>query len=1233
MPMKIAEKRSLLPVELTINGRAVKARPGQTIVEVVREQDLDRIPTLCHDPRLEPFGSCFLCVVEVKGSRGLLTSCTTRVRDGMEVVTRSDRITRARKTALTLLLSDHYADCACPGQLACPAGVDIQGYLGLARLGHYREALRLIKEHNPLPVVCGRVCVRKCEAGCRRSLVDEPVGINYVKRFVSEHASVHPERRPPTLKRVALVGGGPAGLTCAYYLSLRGHSVTIYEAMPRLGGMLRYGIPEYRLPRAELDGEIDAILDLDVEVNCNKRLGRDFTLQDLRQEGFDAICLALGAPLGKKMGVPGEDAEGIEPALDFLRDTELHGPRELHGKVVVVGGGNSATDAARTAVRCGAEEVSILYRRTRKEMPAHHEEVDAAEHEGVRLEMLTAPVEVIKDAGTGRLKGIRCIRMELGEPDKSGRRRPVPVKGSEFEYPCSFVFPAIGQETEPEVFSGEPVDGRPAIGSGGTIEVDPATMACSLQGVFAGGDVVSGPAVVIDAIAQGRLAAEAMDEYLRTGEKNKKEPVFLCRRDDFGPIQERVYEDVVRVPRRKMPERAAEKRRKDFQQVEEGLSEADMKEEAVRCMECGCKSRFTCDLRKYAMEYDVDIGGLSGQVRRHKVDDSHPLVTFDANKCILCGRCIRACGDVLDISVFGFVGRGFDTTVKPAMGRVLAESACIACGACIESCPTGALTGKLPYGRQGPWKSTQVSSVCGFCSLACRLDLNVVTDGLLWATSPMDPGHGEGDLCSKGRFGTGLLQSADRIRSPLIKKDGRLVEVPWEEALREAGRLLLRCRDRHGPESMAVLAAARMTLEECYLVGRFARAGLGTGHIGSFSQFRRGGPRTDLDDFLGRTASTCFLDDLDDADAVVLVGADPGTTHPVLGMRLRRLARKGATIVVVNSSEIDLVRSSRLWLDPRRGTSGLLLADVFRRVMEHGGTDTKAMGPGGDELEVVKKLLESAAPGGAARVCGVDSAKLNALAEILTGGKKVVAVYDLEETAERSTEDLALLARLLTATGHLVFPGGGLLLLGADGNSEGARLAIGGGASLAEALSSGRLRGALVFLEDPFSDPEAGPIFGNLEALVVVDHRLTRTAKAAHVVLPASTLAETEGTVVRSDGRILTVGKACNPPGGRTTAELILNLSGEIGHKIPSARAEAVRAELFRMLGISPADAERAREKGRWHGSGKIALPRKLDIGKIRLSLKAGSPVRHSYATMDDTVHSGLVTHEMQGAV
>ncbi len=1220
MPRETDEERPHLPVELTVNGRAVAARPGQTILELVREQDLDTIPTLCHEPGLPPFGSCFLCVVEVKDAHALLPSCTTRVRDGMEVTTRSDRIKCARKTALALLLSDHYADCACPGQLACPAGVDVQGYLGLSRLGFYGEALRLIRERNPLPVVCGRVCVRKCEAACRRNLVDESVGINHVKRFVSGHEGGIPERLPPTGKRAAVVGGGPAGLSCAYYLSLGGHSVTIFEAMPRLGGMLRYGIPAYRLPREELDADIDVILSLGVEVVCNRRLGREFTLQELREGGFHAIFLAPGAPLGKKLGVPGEDAEGVESALDFLRDTELAGPRDLDGKVVVVGGGNSAVDAARTAVRCGAEEVVILYRRSRREMPAFHEEVDAAEQEGVWLETLVAPVSVIRHGSTGRLEGLRCVRMELGEPDRSGRRRPLPIEGSEFEVPCSFVFSAIGQETDPDLFSREPDAGRPAVGPPGTILADAVTMACRLPGVFAGGDAVSGPAAVIDAVAQGRLAAEAIDGYLRAGEVKRPDPTFVCRRDDFGPVPETLYEEVNRIPRRAAAHRAPGERRNDFREVEKGLSEEEMREEAVRCMECGCKALHTCDLRRYAVEYGVDVGAVAGQVRRHKVDDSHPLIAYDANKCILCGRCIRVCEDVLDLPVLGFVGRGFDTTVEPAMGRPLAESACTACGACVESCPTGALTARLPYGRQGPWRTTRVPSACGFCSLACPLDLYVVTEGLLWAASPVGALGRKGDLCAKGRFGTGLLQSGERIRAPQLRKNGVLAQTRWEEALREAGRLLSDCRRRHGDGSIAVLAADRMTLEERYLVGRFAREGLGTGHVGSFGTLRRGGPRRDLDGFLGRTVSTCLLEDLDGADVIVLVGADPGTTHPVLGMKLRRAARKGASLVVVHSSEIDLVRPSTLWLNPRRGTSGILLADVLRRILSTDMIDKRWTDADAGEREALLDLLEGAAPDGAQEACGVGSGKAEAMAKAVLGGKKVVAVYDLEETAERSAGDLALLARILTATGHLVPPAGGLLLLGSRGCEESAEASASGETDLPDAFSAGRVRGAVVLLEDPLSDPEGENLLRGLETLVVADLCWTRTARAAQVVLPAPTLAETEGTMVRFDGTLCPVGKACEPPGGRTTAEVIRGLAGEIGCRIPSARPDAIRAQLYETKGILQDDA------------GGILVPRTLDIRKVRLSGKAGLPVRRSYATMNEAVRGRLADREMRGA-
>jgi formate dehydrogenase major subunit len=668
-----------------------------------------------------------------------------------------------------------------------------------------------------------------------------------------------------------------------------------------------------------------------------------------------------------------------------------------------------------------------------------------------------------------------------------------------------------------------------------------------------------------------------------------------------------------------MPQRPAGERRNDFREVEEGLSEEETREEAARCMECGCKALYTCDLRRYAVEYGVNIGGASGYVRRHKVDDSHPLIAYDANKCILCGRCIRACEDVLDQPVLGFVGRGFDTTVQPAMGLPLAESACNGCGTCVECCPTGALTAKLPYGRQGPWRATRVPSACGFCSLACPLDLHVVTDGLLWAASPVDVHGRKGDLCAKGRFGTGLLQSGDRIRTPLVRKNGRLEQVGWEEALREAGRRLTDCRRLFGAGSIAVLATDRMTREESHLVGRFAREGLGTDHVGSFGVIRRGGLRRDLDDFLGRTASTCLLEDLDDADVVVVVGADPGTTHPVLGMRLRRAARKGAAIVVVHSSGIDLVRSSTLWLNPRRGTSGILLADVLRRILAAGAVDKRWTGTDGGEREALRDLLEGAAKGGVDRACGVDSGKAEALAQALIGGKKVVAVYDLEETDERSSDDLALLARIQAATGHLVPPAGGLLLLGSDGKADATGPPAGGETDLADALSAGRIRGAVVLLEDPLSDPEGGNLLGGLETLVVADYCWTRTARAAQVVLPASTLAETDGTLVRFDGTLCPVEKACSPPGGRTTAEMIRDLAEEIGCKISSPRPDEIRANLFRVPVILPADA------------GKILVPRTLDIRKIRLSGKAGLPVRRSYATMDEAVRSRLAGREIRG--
>ncbi len=419
-------------VTLTINGQQITASPDKTILQVCKDLKLDTIPTLCYDEKLQPFGSCFLCVVELEGQSRLFPACSTKVGEGMKVRTRSEKVKRARKTCLELLLSDHYADCFGPCRLNCPADVDIQGYMSLIQLGKFKEAIALIKEKNPLPSVCGRVCTRKCELNCRRSMIDEPVGIDFLKRYAADQDMLgemwQPTVKPANGNRVAIIGGGPAGLTCAYYLVVEGYQPTIYEALPAMGGMLRYGIPEYRLPKEVLDKEVKWITDLGVDVHTNRILGKDFSIDDLFSQGFKAVFVGLGAQVGKPMQVENEEAEGVLSGVEFLKQVEMKTNPPVKGRVVVVGGGNTAIDAARTSLRLGADKVILLYRRTRNEMPANNVEIDAAEHEGVEMQFLAAPVRV--NVENGRMASIECIKMELGEPDSSGRRRPVPQKGS-----------------------------------------------------------------------------------------------------------------------------------------------------------------------------------------------------------------------------------------------------------------------------------------------------------------------------------------------------------------------------------------------------------------------------------------------------------------------------------------------------------------------------------------------------------------------------------------------------------------------------------------------------------------------------------------------------------------------------------------------------------------------------------------------------------------------------------
>jgi heterodisulfide reductase subunit A len=466
----------------------------------------------------------------------------------------------------------------------CPAGVNIQGYVQLIGQGKYREAIQLIMERLPLPGVLGRVCPHPCESSCRRAEVDEALAIRDLKRYAADRVDLADLPRPTIEERpekVAVIGSGPAGLTVAYDLRLKGYQVTIFEALPVLGGMLRVGIPDYRLPPEVLDGEINHILSLGITAVTGQRLGADFTLEDLGAQGFGAVFLGIGAHGGQKLGIPGsENGVGVVDAVELLRQVNL-GRLEAPGRcVVIVGGGNVAIDAARTALRLGCEQVNVVYRRTREEMPAFAEEIDGALAEGVVFHYLTAPVRVV--TAVGRVAGFECVCTELGEPDASGRRRPVPVAGSEFIIDCDAVIPAIGQQ--PEVAWA--LDSGLDISRRETVQVNAHTMQTSRPHIFAGGDAVSGPATVIEAVAAAHRAAEAIHRFLN-GADLQVYAQELAEKAVPGDNWREVPAGMVAEARAPLIHRKAEEVRTSFEEVALGLGDEEGLREAQRCLNCG----------------------------------------------------------------------------------------------------------------------------------------------------------------------------------------------------------------------------------------------------------------------------------------------------------------------------------------------------------------------------------------------------------------------------------------------------------------------------------------------------------------------------------------------------------------------------------------------------------------------------------------------------------------------
>lgn len=699
-------------VNITVDGKKIKALSELSLLDNLLSNGIE-IPHLCHNKQLEAYGGCGLCIVEVEGSRKPLRACSTAVSDGMSVTTKSEALEKSREATLAFLCSDHSGDCKAPCFYTCPTHHDVQGYVGLIANGKTKEALEIIKRDNPLPASIGRVCPHPCEKKCRRAFVDEPVSICALKRFAADSEDVVLPKKAATSKRIAVVGGGPAGISCAYFSALSGHEVEIFESESSCGGMLRYGIPEYRLPKSVLNKELESVFGLGVKVHYNKRLGRDFSVADLKN-GFDAVFIAIGAQKSGSLRCENDGAEGVLGGIDFLYDVATGKTNALCGKVAVVGGGNTAIDAARTAVRLGAKEVSIIYRRTENEMPAEKLEIKEAKEEGVKFRFLESPLSVALNGK--KAAGLVLQKMKQGEPDSSGRRKSVPIEGATETVSFDLIISAVGQLVDGSALSGLELTKK------GTVCVNEDTYMTSVDGVFAAGDVINkGPDIAISAIAGGKNAAKAIDAYLFGRKIDVSLPAFSENKafdaaSLAGETKKERTEQKVLLP---------EERKINFKETTRAFTKEEAQKEASRCLECGCSAVYECKLLPLMREYNSFCLSENGKMHKTEKDKSHPFIIRDTGKCILCALCVRSCREISKAEALGLFGRGFGTLPETAFFAPLNDSVCTSCGVCAAVCPTGALTLKTPGVKNVPLEFVEEHVVCELCDRKCAFTKRV----------------------------------------------------------------------------------------------------------------------------------------------------------------------------------------------------------------------------------------------------------------------------------------------------------------------------------------------------------------------------------------------------------------------------------------------------------------------------------------------------------------------------
>ena len=1070
--------------QITIDGKTLTANQQDTLLDTALNADI-AIPNLCKSPAgslvTNTKQHCDLCHVELKSANGELCSvraCETKIADldaqNIEVITQSAALSKQRKAALHNILSDHFADCEAPCQTACPAGVDVQSYLYHIAQGDHQEAVKVIKQTLPLPLSIGRVCPAFCETECRRGLVDEPVAIRQLKRHaadldLNDDNPYIPPKAAATNKKVAIIGSGPAGISAGYYLSNNGHEVTVFESMPQAGGWLRYGIPEYRLPKAILDKEIALLCENGLDIQTNVRLGRDIHLNGLLN-GYDAVCLAIGAQKAVPMNYPGIELDGCYLGVDYLKDYCTEQQYRTGKKVAVIGGGNTAIDCARTAKRDGAD-VTLVYRRTRDEMPAEPYEIHEAEEEGIKFHFLTNPIENHSDED-GRVNRVTFEVMALGEPDSSGRRSPKPT-GETFTEAFDTVIPAVSQTPDMEFLNhpdSQLATGEIALTRWNTFEGCEHTMsaglAAGLDKLFVIGDSRTGPATAVAAVADGRKASDAIEKLLTLGltcelEKQPFNSTKACKTSQLESLNaQAMYPDTKLESRSKMPELGKLQRALNFSEVELGFAADEAMKEAARCLECACQANTDCKLRDYATEYKVKAAELDISEAQHfSVDNSAPFITFDANRCISCGACVETCKGASGHHAICFEKDHYQAlpTIEGASKRnaprvgfnaTMNDSDCVQCGNCVQVCPTGALvdsrdkTQGLTTELKAPLET--VSTICTYCGIGCRVEMHVDKhkNQIRHISADTDSPVNAGMLCVKGRFGFDFINSDKRLTTPLIRKDGVLTPASWPEAISLIAEKFTSIKAEHGRKSIAGLSSAKATNEDNYVFQKLFRSVIGNNNVDHCARLCHASTVTALRESLGSGAMTNDIPSIKESDLIFIIGSDTESAHPIIASHIKlALQNHGARLIVADPKKVSIADKAQLYVAQRPGTDVMLLNAIMQQIIKNDWHDLDYIQ---QRVEGFSQLFDEVmsddySPENTALICGVSAADIIEMARLIGTANKTAIYYAMGITQHTSGHDnVTAISNLQLLCGNIGIKGAGINPLRGQSNVQGA---------------------------------------------------------------------------------------------------------------------------------------------------------------------------------------------------